>query len=323
LPVNSDVYVRRFKASGGSWLLVFTGEIGAYDLQRIGAYVALLELALTLSTTAFTAKIATAVGGRLAGTDTSPEIRAASALEELRIALGAAAATLLIESKNGDATLRVTCPAGAPDSIADSGAFRLVLVKRSERHYTTTVSFGRHESLHFTPRDHAAANAAAAMLDIWASTAFGGPVARRERRAAPRGFPELLQRASREALDRGAPVAVVVLVIRDAASLPGATQRWVAEIRGQLRASDLAGMLAEGEIGILMHDTAAEQARGIADRLRTVIGGEPGDESILVGVAGRTPGQGAADGIVQDARADAVAGTRRRRASDSPHGVNR
>jgi hypothetical protein len=42
-----------------------------------------------------------------------------------------------------------------------------------------------------------------------------------------------------------------------------------------------------------------------------------------VGVAARNPGQGAADGIVQDARADAVAGTRRRRVSDSPHGVNR
>ena len=118
-------------------------------------------------------------------------------------------------------------------------------------------------------------------------------------------------------------MAVVVLLIRDAASLPGSTQRWVAEIRAQMRASDLAGMLGEGEIGLLMHDTGAEQAKVIAERLRTVVGGEPGRESILVGVAGQNPGQGKVDSIVQDARADAVAGTRRRRASDSPHGVNR
>jgi len=90
-----------------------------------------------------------------------------------------------------------------------------------------------------------------------------------------------------------------------------------------MRASDVAGMLAEGEIGLLMHDAEAEQAKTIAERLRVVVGGTPGHESILIGVASRAPGQGAADGIVRDARADAVAGTRRARASTSPHGVNR
>jgi hypothetical protein len=324
LPVNNDVYVRRFKGTEGrSWLLVFTGEIGAYDLQRIGAYLALLELALSLSTTSFAGRIVTAIGGRLSGIDPAPETQATRALDEVRTALGAAAATLTIESKSGVPLLRLTCPAAASEGVTDTGAFRLVLVKRSERHYTTTVSLGRYESLQFTPRDHAAANAAAAMFDVWAATALGGARARRERRAEPRGFTELLQRSAREALDRGLPVAVVVLVIRDAASLPGSTQRWVAGIRGQLRASDLAGMLGEGEIGLLMIDTGADQAKGIAERLRAVVGGEPGRESILVGVAGRTPDQGTADGIVHDARADAVAGTRRRRGSDSPHGVNR
>ena len=82
-------------------------------------------------------------------------------------------------------------------------------------------------------------------------------------------------------------------------------------------------VLGEGEIGLLMHETGSDQAKGIAERLRAVVSGEPGHQSILVGVASRTPGQGTVDGIVQDARADAVAGTRRRRQSDSPHGVNR
>ena len=324
LPVNDDVYVRRFRgAEGRSWLLVFTGAIGAYDVQRISAYVALLELALSLSTTSFAARIVTAVSSRLTGVGASPQVNATRALEELRTALGAAAATLTIESKSGIVMLRATSPTGATDAVADRSAFRLVLVKRSERHYTTTVSLGRYESLQFTPRDHAAANAAAAMFDVWAPAAFSGTSARRERRSAPRGFPDVVERSAREALERGAPVAMVVLLIRDAASLPGSMQRWVAGIRGQLRASDLAGMLGEGEIGLLMHDTAAEQAKGIAERLRAVVGDEPGREVILVGVAGRSPGQGTADGIVQDARADAVAETRRRRSSASPLGVNR
>jgi hypothetical protein len=324
LPVNTDVYVRRFKgAAGRSWLLVFTGEISAYDLQRIRAYLALLELALSLAATSFMARIARAIGGRLAGVDVAPETQARRALEELRTSLGSAAATLQIESKSGSERLRVTCPPELSDNEADAETFRRVLVKRSDRHYTTTVSLGRNESLQFTPRDHAAASAAAEMFDVWASAVFDGPPAYRERRAAPRAFAELLQHSAREAVDRGSPVTVVVLLIQEAASLPGSTQQWVSGIRGQLRASDLAGMLDEGEIGLLMHDAGSDQAKGIAERLRAVVGGEPGHPSILVGVASRTPGQGTVEGIVQDARADAVAGTRRRRLSDSPHGVNR
>lgn len=322
LPVNDDVYVRQFKGKDGrSWLMVFTGEIGAYDLQRIGAYVALLDLALSLSTTAFIARLSKTIGARLVSAD-PPETQATSALEELRTALGAAAATLTIES-SGAQVLRVTTPTRASEVDADTQSFRVVLVKRSERHYTTTVSLGRNESLQFTPRDHAAAGAAVAMFEAWAPAALGGGHARRERRSTPRGFTEILQRSAREALERGAPVAVVVLLIRDAASLPGLTQRWVAGIRAQLRASDLAGMLGEGEIGLLMIDSSAEQAKSITERLRAVVAGDPGQESILVGVAARNPGQETVEGIVQDAREDALAGTRRRRVSDSPHGVNR
>jgi hypothetical protein len=323
LPVNDDVFVRRFKSRDGrSWLMVFTGEIGAYDLQRIGAYVALLDLALSLSTSSFTARLTRAIAACLASLE-APEIQATRALEELRTALGVAAASLTIESSVGVPALRVTSPAGASDVDTDGSAFRVVLVKQSERHYTTTVSLGRNESLQFTPRDHTAASVAATMFDVWAPAALGGARKRRERRSAPRGFTEILQRSAREALERGAPVAVVVLLIREAASLPGSTQRWVAGIRAQMRASDLAGMLGEGEIGLLMIDSGAEQAKSIAERLRAVVGGDPGHESILVGVAARNPGQDTVDGIVQDARDDALAATRRKRASDSSHGVNR
>ena len=70
-------------------------------------------------------------------------------------------------------------------------------------------------------------------------------------------------------------------------------------------------------------DTEAEQAKRIVERLRNVVGDEPGCESILVGVSSQKPGQGTVDSIVHDAHANALAGTHRRRAADSPHGVNR
>jgi hypothetical protein len=131
-------------------------------------------------------------------------------------------------------------------------------------------------------------------------------MSRRDRRTGAPGFHEVMERSAREAVERGVPVTAVVLLISDAVLSPGATQRWVAGMRGQMRPSDLAGMLAEGEIGLLMHDTTAQHAKNIASRLRAVVEGLPGTEPLLIGVATRVPGLPIADGIVREARADAL-----------------
>ncbi len=77
-------------------------------------------------------------------------------------------------------------------------------------------------------------------------------------------------------------------------------------MRGQMRPLDLAGMLVEGEIALLMHDTTAQHAKSIASRLRGVVDGLPGADPILIGVATRVPGLPMVDGIVREARADAL-----------------
>jgi len=315
IPVDSEVYVRRIRRDGGrSWLLVFIGAIDGHSQQRLSAYVTLLELALALSTTAVTARLVTAVSRRLADVDDSPETRARGTLDELRTALGATTASLAIDTAEGAPFLRVTDPQQAP-AAAGAGSLRLVLVKESERHYTTTVSLTRPEDRPFSPRDHEAASAVLEMLAAWSPAALQGAPAGRERRAEASRFVSLLERSAREAIERGAPVAIVVLVVPEAPSLPGSIQRWVAGIRGQMRASDLAGMLAEGEIGLLMQDTTAAHARSIAERLRSVVGTAQGHRPILIGVASRAPGGEAIDGIVAEARSDAMASARRRQSS--------
>jgi len=307
LPVGDDVYVRRFRRRDGrSWLLVFTGEIGAQDVQRLSAYVALLECALALASAEASARTMSGVTRRLTDGDDSIDARAGRALDDLRVEVGAASAALTIESSTGAPLLRASSPGGATHPSASSDAARLVMVTRSERHYTTTVSVARTESVQFTPRDQDVVNAAASMFVAWAPVAFRAIAASRDRRAAPRGFQEVIERSAREALEAGSPVAVVVLLVRDAVFLPGATQRWVAGMRGQLRPLDLAGTLAEGEIGLLMHDTTAQHAKAIAERLRAVVGGAPDSGPILIGVATRAPGGGRVDGLVREARADAL-----------------
>lgn len=316
LPVGDDVYVRRFRRRDGrSWLLVITGGIGAQDLQRLGAYVAVLECALALATSEASVRVMSAVSRRLSDVEEPIEARASRALDDLRAEIGAVSATLTIESSIAGPILRASSPPAPTHAASAPSTTRLVMVSRSERHYTTTVSVARAETIQFTPRDQDAVNAAASMFVAWAPMALRAMAGGQDRRAAPRGFHEVIERSAGEALERGSPVAAVVLLVRDAVFLPGATQRWVAGMRAQLRPLDLAGMLAEGEIGLLMHDTNAHHAKVIAERLRTVVGGSPGSGSILIGVASRAPGAGRVNGLVREARADALGGT-----ANSTHG---
>jgi hypothetical protein len=321
LPLSNNVYVRRFKAGRRSWLLVFTGEIGAYDLQRIGAYAALLEIALTLSTTTFTTRVATAISGRLAGGDASPEMQAARALEEMRAAFSAAAASLTIASR--------------PEfSCSPSRARRAASKSRLTPEDSGRCSSKQRNGITLRRFRSGASRAFSSLLETmllpvrWQRCSTCGPlglsVSRvcvasggRRRVISPRCSG--VQRVRLSTGDRQWQWSSSSFeILRRCQAL----QRWIAGIRAQMRAFDLAGMLSEKEIGVLIHDTGAEQARMIAERLRAVVGGRLGHESILVGVAGRNPGHGTVDRIVHDAQADAVA-ARRGRVSDFPHGVTR
>jgi hypothetical protein len=305
LPVNNEAYACQLRrGQGRAWLLVFTGAIDAHDLQRLVAYVSLLDVALALASAEAAVRVTSTLTRRLAGVEDTAEAHASVALDELRGLLGASSATLTIESANGEVVLRGSSPVIGGVETAKSS--RLTVVNRSDRQYTTTVSISRGEGLPFTPRDHAVATAAADVLNAWAA-AHRVPASKRDRRAGAPAFHEVMERSAREAVERGVPVTAVVLVVRDAVLSPGSTQRWVAGMRGQMRPSDLAGMLAEGEIGLLMHDATAQHAKTIASRLRAVVDGLPGADPILIGVATRVPGLPILEGIVREARTDALA----------------
>lgn len=304
LPVNNEAYVCQLRRGRGrAWLLVFTGAIDTYDLQRLVAYVALLDVALAVASAEAAAHITAMLTRRLADVEDTADMRASLALEELRGVLGGSSATLTIESSNGDLVLRAVSPAIGGSEIVKGS--RLTVVNRSDRQYTTTVSISRSEGLQFSPRDYAVATAAAEVLNAWAAS-YRVSTSKRDRRTGAPAFHEVMERSAREAVERGAPVTAVVLLIRDAVLSPGSTQRWVAGMRGQMRPSDLAGMLAEGEIGLLMHDTTAQHAKNIASRLRAVVDGLPGPDPILIGVATRVPGLPLVEGIVREARTDAL-----------------
>ncbi len=114
LPVNDDVYVRRFKGTRrtmrGSWssparsvLTIFSESVRT---SRCSISRCHCRRRVHRSNGDDDQRVACERGR-------TPETQATRALEELRTSLGAAAATLTIESKSGVVMLRVTCPAGA------------------------------------------------------------------------------------------------------------------------------------------------------------------------------------------------------------------
>src|SRR5262249_38344536 len=103
-------------------------------------------------------------------------------------------------------------------------------------------------------------------------------------------------------------VSVVVLLLSDAASFPGLTQQWIARIRATMRASDMVGMLGEGEIGLLLDETPRDRADAVAIRIVKML--EAADRSgspvVATGVATRSPGGPGGAGLSAEARNDAI-----------------
>src|SRR4029079_18818059 len=122
---------------------------------------------------------------------------------------------------------------------------------------------------------------------------------------ASKAFDEVLDRFASQALERGSIVSVVVLLISDAGCFPGLTQQWIERIRATMRASDIVGMLGEGEIGLLLHDTARDRAEIVALRILKML--ETGEGAytspvVATGVASRSPDGPGGAGIAEEAR---------------------
>jgi len=100
---------------------------------------------------------------------------------------------------------------------------------------------------------------------------------------------------------------VLVVAAPAVVSRPGLLHKWVAEIRGQLRASDLAGALSDREIGVLLTGTTPNDLAAVRARiLRRVTVGEAGrgTSPVVIGVASLSAGAVAGESLVRLARQD-------------------
>jgi hypothetical protein len=284
----------------GSWLLTMSGAIDACDPQVLGNYVSALDMAVALATAASRTRVAMLLSNRLSTAPGESASGFEGALDAVRTALVATAASFAVESGGR----RMTFHAGAADVAVTAGEpdrARLIVRRDATGSAAATLTLVRADQQHFTPLEHSMALVAAELLADWA-----GKPASVEIHEAATVFGRTIERLASEALERG--LAVTAVVVATSGSAPGASQAFVDELRRQMRQSDVVGVLRPGEVGLLLPDTTAAHASAVARRLRSALSALAASRSSIraIGFATRVPGEGVAEGILNDARANAL-----------------
>jgi len=283
----------------GTWLLTMSGAIDACDPQVLGNYVSALDMAVALATAASRTRVAMLLSHRLSASPGESGGGFEAALDALRAALTATSASIAVESTGR----RIVYHAGSAEigsTTADVDRARMLVRRVMPGGDGTTLTLVRADHQHFTPLEHSMALVAAELLGDWVVKP-----AVIETADAVTVFGRTIERLASEALERGLAVTAVVVATNGAA--PGASQAFVDELRRQMRQSDVVGVLRPGEVGLLLPDTTAAHAAAVARRLRTALSALAAARSSIkaIGFATRVPGEGVADGILNDARANA------------------
>jgi len=317
-----DVIVARVPEGDNPWLLVFCGTIPPAEALRLGMYVRLLDLLMRTVTSDVTVRLVTTISAHLVEFGESAEAAVTAVLNALNAGIGMSSSALTLTTGYGAPLLQV----GQPDIARPTEvptATRLTTMRRVPGRYTLSIALTAADGRRITRYQRDVTEAVTNVVDAWIRHRLP-ELQQRDRRAGSRAFDQVLERFAGEALESGTAVSVIVLLVGETASFPGLTQQWIARIRAVMRGSDIVGMLGEGEIGLLLHDTANGRAEAVAHRvLKLLVGDRPaGSPAVAVGLATRTPEAGSSAGIAEEARNDAISRAKSYRANPSENPGN-
>ena len=301
-----DVLVARIPDGDFPWLIVFCGAISRAEAARLGLYVRLLDQLIRTAVSEATIKLVCAMSSHLLEHGDAASDAASAAVDALNASTGMASSALKVTTAYGAPLIQLG-QIEPRQGDAPSGS-RLVIVRRAPNRYTLTLVLTSAEGRRITRQQREIVDAGANLLDAWVRRVLGR-LQQHDRRTASRTFDEVLDRFAGQAIERGSAVSMVVLLMADAASYPGLTQQWIARIRGVMRAADIVGMLGEGEIALLLHDTPLDRAEAVAKRIVKMveaIGDRHPSPVVATGVASRLPGSAGGAGLAAEARNDAM-----------------
>jgi hypothetical protein len=300
-----DVLVARIPDGDFPWLIVFCGAISRAEAARLALYVRLLDQLIRTAVSEATIKLVCAMSSHLLEHVDTASDAASAAVDALNASTGMASSALKVTTTYGAPLIQV---GHMEPRQGDFSGSRLVIIRRVPNRYTLTLVLTSAEGRRITRQQREVVDAAANLLDAWVRSVLGR-LQQHDRRTTSRTFDEVLDRFAGQAIERGSAVSMVVLLIADAAGYPGLTQQWIARIRGTMRAADIVGMLGEGEIALLLHDTALDRAEPVAQRIVKMletIGDRHPSPVVAVGVASRLPGSAGGAGLAAEARNDAM-----------------
>ncbi len=188
-------------------------------------------------------------------------------------------------------------------------AHRLVEVVPIGTAYTFTVVLQRPAGRRFARREERLLRSAIAAIAPWLETIaprLSPPLD--ARRVKSRSFEELIAEREDDPTLRPQGVAVLVVSFGEAVPPIDVARELVGRVRGQLRDTDLAGRLMDGDIGVLLLDTPVEGAAAVAERIRRLIAAAspaPGRRHVAVGIAALAAGGERTQSLVVQARANA------------------
>jgi hypothetical protein len=289
------------------WLMALSGSVRTEEESRLSLYVDLLREAVDRVATIAETRLSWAMLQQLLGSTGDVEEAGECALVELKNAVGAESAALEVTASRGMRVMSIGDGAAFSSSSLPDQVDQILATGPVYEGHTMVLAIRRPRAHPFTRRERQIVDRASAIFSAWLSGVLKRSTASQERRAENREFQQVLDRVASQTIRDGMDAAVVVLLAPAVVSRPGLLQRWTAEIRGRLRGSDLAGVLSDREVGILLsgispNDVAAVSTRICQQALRERGGVETG---VSIGTAARPAGAALNGSLVKEARQDA------------------
>jgi hypothetical protein len=290
----TDVILSRIRGRATSeWMIASRAPADSLAEARLAVYVEAVSQALTEMTAVESSRLTWAMLQHLLPTTDAVDRAAQGALDALASAIDGEI-YLAVSRDDGSRVLTIGDP---KDIVLLAAPMRspsvLTIPVDVPAQFISAIGVRRTSDRPLAGREERLLQSAASTLGAWLGMVAPRLSTRNERRTGPRSFDQLVEQAAREAQAQEKDFSLVFVLLCPDAPDQHITRACVAQIRGQLRPSDMAGRLSSGYIGVVLPDTPPDGATVVAERLRQLVKGDLGfGEFPQASVLSATPSAG-------------------------------
>lgn len=298
---SDDVLISRL---GTTWVVALCGRIPRASEARLGVYVGLLAHAAQNAANVGMSRTTWSTVEALIVSAGQFEPAARRLLDDLKSALGATAAVLLVTTTSGGHLLAAGDTEPFEETWNQVRNDRLTVTLPVADRHRMTLGVARPNGPPFHRPEQRRLEAVGRVVASWLPNVLAASAGARERRQAVVTAEEVLDRRARQAVDAGESVTLVLVSDASAVFHPGRLQQCITAIRGQLRPEDVAAAVGDHEIAVLLPSTSVPSAAAVVDRLQHDVMAQFGTRW-GIGIAGRSPATISKDRLLDLARRDA------------------